>query len=347
MILCSGAFDGLHAGHVAYLEAAKALCEGDELLVCAIAPDSYIQQSKGRAPYWHQADRLRTVTALGCIDAAIPQVRQSVADLIHQHRPRLFIKGPDWEGRLPEDIQNACTAVGTSIGYVETPGRHVSDARISDEAALAQFETLVLSQQPASVPWAPVTDYSFEARKEIEGRHPQLILDVFQAARIVDAGMGPGHLVRLLRELQGLETAAMSSGRWVFGFDTQRGGTCQGDLTQSYCGGWPLYRPKMADLVICREVLEHLTIRQIRRAVVNLCSLSSKYVYLTTRFAQSPAHLLSVDTSDDLDPTHCSMLNQCFLRTLFVLEGFRRRSDLEERLDWMNKKRVLVYERGT
>ena len=101
---------------------------------------------------------------------------------------------------------------------------------------------------------------------------------------------------------------------------------------------WP------SDIVICREVLEHLTIREVRQAVANLCRLSSKFVYVTTRFAQPPTSLLSVDTYDDLDPTHITMLNQDFLRTLFVLEGCRRRADLEAALDWQGKGRVLVYE---
>ena len=337
MILTSGAFDGVHAGHVAYLEAAKALCEGDELLVCAIAPDSYIEQAKGRKPYWHQADRLHTVTALGCIDAAIPQHEQSVADLITQYRPRLFIKGPDWEGRLPEDIQRACDEVGTVVGYVATPGRHVSETRITDDTALAQFEQLVLSQTPAATAWEPVTDYSFEARKEIEGKHPQLIKDVFQPTRVLDAGMGPGHLVHLLRDV-GVE---------AFGFDTARGGCCYGDLTDPrLITEIGLFKARGYSLVLCREVLEHLTIKQIRQAVTNLCALSSRYVYVTTRFAQSPRHLLSVDTADDLDPTHITMLNQNLLRTLFVLEGFKRRMDLESKMDWLVKGRVLVYERA-
>ena len=34
------------------------------------------------------------------------------------------------------------------------------------------------------------------------------------------------------------------------------------------------------------------------------------------------------------------------LRLLFVLEGFRARADLEARMDWGNKGRVLVYERA-
>ena len=100
------------------------------------------------------------------------------------------------------------------------------------------------------------------------------------------------------------------------------------------------------DLVICREVLEHCTIREVRRIVSRLCALSAGLVYVTTRFAKAPAHLLSVDTADDLDPTHINMCNQSFLRMLFVLEGFKRRADLEEKMDWQKKGRCLVYERA-
>ena len=39
------------------------------------------------------------------------------------------------------------------------------------------------------------------------------------------------------------------------------------------------------------------------------------------------------------------LLTKPFLRCLFVLEGFRRRADLEARMDWAGKDRVLVYER--
>ena len=38
-------------------------------------------------------------------------------------------------------------------------------------------------------------------------------------------------------------------------------------------------------------------------------------------------------------------MNMDMLRLMFVLQGFRRRSDLETRMDWMNKGRVLVYEK--
>lgn len=129
MILCSGQFDGLHSGHVAYLEAAKGLCRPDELLVCGVAPDAYSETLKGRQNRWTQADRAYTVEALMCVDAVISYAVVSIAPLICLYRPRLFIKGPDWKGRLPEDVLQACEQTGTGIVFVDTPGRHVSETQ--------------------------------------------------------------------------------------------------------------------------------------------------------------------------------------------------------------------------
>ena len=234
---------------------------------------------------------------------------------------------------------------GNTGYYVDAIQYQQAFNRPNDETALDRFEQLVLTQKPAEKPWEPVTPYDLESRKAIEGKHPELIRDVFQADRILDAGMGPGHLVHLLRVL--LDPPKLSSfGRWVYGFDISRGGLCYGDLAREDLGGFTQPPGLIAELVICREVLEHLTIRQIRTAVTNLCKLSNRFVYVTTRFAKDPQHLLDVDTADDLDPTHITMMNQSLLRVLFVLEGFKRRADLEAKMDWQGKKRVLVYERA-
>ena len=76
-----------------------------------------------------------------------------------------------------------------------------------------------------------------------------------------------------------------------------------------------------------------------------MCRVSSRFVYVTTRFHPDPENLLSVTTDFETDPTHVTLMTKDLLRVLFVLEGFRRRDDLEERLDWGGKGRVLVYER--
>lgn len=202
---------------------------------------------------------------------------------------------------------------------------------MTDARALARFEQIVQAQRPAEQPWQPVTDYSFEARVGVEAPHADRIVSAFHPTLVYDMGCGPGHLRRLLE----------ARGVVALGFDKHP----HGDAAECDLAAGPI-RADRADLVICREVLEHLTIREVARAARNLCALSSRFVYVTTRFAKDPDHLLAVDTSDDLDPTHISMLHQDLLRVLFVLEGFTRRADLETRMDWQQKGRVLVYERA-
>jgi hypothetical protein len=85
--------------------------------------------------------------------------------------------------------------------------------------------------------------------------------------------------------------------------------------------------------VICREVLEHLTVLQVKQADV------------TTRFHPTPVSLLDFTTQFDVDPSHITLLNKDMLRLMFVLEGCRSRPDLEARMDWGNKGRVLVLEK--
>ena len=127
MILCSGAFDGLHAGHVRYLEEARMLCEEGELLHCAVAPDAYIEKNKGRAPAWSQADRVATVCALRLVGHVWLQHLPTPAGLIRVLKPRLFVKGADWCGRMPAEVIEACADVGCDIRFVDAPGRHVSE----------------------------------------------------------------------------------------------------------------------------------------------------------------------------------------------------------------------------
>lgn len=128
MVLCSGAFDGLHAGHVRYLSAARTFATGDTLRV-AIAPDSYITHQKHRQPKWTQSERAATVFALACVDDVILQHEDSVAQVIREWHPRTFVKGADWQDQLPEDVLAACFESGTAIVYVNTPGRHTSETR--------------------------------------------------------------------------------------------------------------------------------------------------------------------------------------------------------------------------
>jgi 2-polyprenyl-3-methyl-5-hydroxy-6-metoxy-1,4-benzoquinol methylase len=184
-------------------------------------------------------------------------------------------------------------------------------------------------------------NYSLETRRQIEAKNPSLIRDVFQPKNVLDLGCGPGALMHLLWEIgvdiDGIDFAASSL---ELATPEVRGRIVIGQVTDS-----TLKPPNAYDLVICREVLEHLTVLQVRQAVANMVRMTSKFIYVTTRFHPEPVSLLDFTTQFEVDPTHITLLNKDLLRLLFVLEGCRSRPDLEARMDWANKGRVLVLEK--
>jgi SAM-dependent methyltransferase len=217
---------------------------------------------------------------------------------------------------------------------------------------VADFERTVLEQRPFepdhydvdyfATGWrADDNRYDLDTRREVEGRHPALVREVFEPARVLDVGCGPGFLMQFLHEL----------GVDVHGIDFSPASLeLAPPAMKSRIAIGPVEALEAADasfdLVLCREVLEHLTVLQVRQAVAEMCRVSSRFAYVTTRFHPDPATLLDLATDFDTDPTHITLLAKDFVRTLFVLEGFRSRPDLERRLDWAGKGRVLVYERA-
>lgn len=217
---------------------------------------------------------------------------------------------------------------------------------------ITEFERRILAQKPTASThydaeyftgeWRDAgNNYSLDVRREIEGRNPALIKDVFQPVRALDLGCGPGALMHLLWELgvdvEGIDFAESSR---RLATPEVRDRIAIGSVTDD-----TLKPANCVDLVICREVIEHLTVFEVRKAVANMVRMTSRFIYVTTRYHPAPEDLLDFNQSDNLDPTHITLLNKDLLRLMFVLEGCRSRPDLEAKMDWGGKGRVIVVEK--
>jgi cytidyltransferase-like protein len=349
--MVDGAFDPLHHGHVEYFVKARAACGP---LLCNVAPDSYT--SAKHPPLLPARQRAEVIDALRPIEYThvSPVDTETV---LRELRPTHYVKGKDWERKLPPEQVRICAEHGIEVVFIDAVRdsstellRKFSSGR-NGKADLAAFEDLVFSQRQVAAThydqeywtseWRQAGNvYTIEARRKIEGRHPEVIKEVFGPSRVLDVGCGPGILMYLLQEVgvvaDGVDPAP---GMREMAPPEVRDRIAVGDATSADVPS------ESYDLVLCREVFEHLTVRQVRESVRNICRISSRFAYVTTRFHQDPHSLLDVSTHDELDPSHITMLNKDLLRLFFVLEGFRRRQDLEDRIDWMGKGRVLVYEK--
>lgn len=349
--MVDGGFDPLHAGHVRYFEEAAKL--GVPVL-CNLTGDAYV--SRKHRVLLPQDERARVIDALKPI-AFVHISEGSTASVLKALQPQYYVKGKDWEGRLPAEEVAVCQEHGIEIVYLDTV-TDSSTRRVRDflqvgtmTEQVAAFEDFVQNQSAEGADaydadyfhaeWRDeANSYQLEARRKREGRNPELIRDVFKAKSVVDMGCGPGNLIYLLHELgvpaDGVDFSPASKETAP---PEVRERIHIGSITDIDLPG------NSYELVICREVFEHLRVLDVQKAVENLCRITSKYIYLTTRFHPAPPTLFDVTTEFEVDPTHITLMNMDLLRLLFVMQGLKRRRDLEQAMDWLNKGRVLVYEK--
>lgn len=124
IVMTNGCFDILHAGHVSYLEEAKAL--GDRLVV-AVNDDDSVRRLKGAPrPITPLADRMAVLAGLAAVDWVVPFAEDTPAAVVERILPDVLVKGGDWR---PEDIAGGDTVLANggqvrSLGFRE--GRSTS-----------------------------------------------------------------------------------------------------------------------------------------------------------------------------------------------------------------------------
>lgn len=102
IVMTNGCFDVLHAGHVTYLQQARAL--GDCLIV-AVNDDASVSRLKGPSrPVNELANRLQVLAALGCVDYVVAFSEDTPESLIAKILPDILVKGGDYS---PEQIAGA------------------------------------------------------------------------------------------------------------------------------------------------------------------------------------------------------------------------------------------------
>jgi len=101
VVATGGCFDLLHAGHVATLDAARAL--GDFLVVC-LNSDESVRRLKGpQRPLQTAAERSLVLSAMQSVDAVAVFSEDTPVELLREIRPDVWAKGGDYSGRtLPE-----------------------------------------------------------------------------------------------------------------------------------------------------------------------------------------------------------------------------------------------------
>lgn len=133
LVVTNGCFDLLHAGHITYLAAARAL--GDLLLV-GLNSDESVRELKGPSrPVNPDADRALVLAALAAVDAVCVFKERSAGRFLELAQPDVYVKGGDYT--LDTINQTERRVVESSGGRVEIlpllPGRSTTEllARIA------------------------------------------------------------------------------------------------------------------------------------------------------------------------------------------------------------------------
>ena len=103
VVLASGCFDILHAGHLRYLEGARAL--GD-VLVVAINSDKSMRLIKDAAcPILSEAERVALVSALRCVDYVVVFDEPDLSRVLDVLRPAVRMAGDPKEHSTRDIIE--------------------------------------------------------------------------------------------------------------------------------------------------------------------------------------------------------------------------------------------------
>jgi rfaE bifunctional protein nucleotidyltransferase chain/domain len=131
IVVASGYFDPIHAGHIEYLEKSKDL--GTILIV--IVNNDYQASLKKGTPFMPASSRIKVVRALQCVDVVIESIDtdRTVCKTLAALHPDIFTNGGDQvNDNIPESI--VCNRMGIemvdSLGYkIDSSSKLIEQAK--------------------------------------------------------------------------------------------------------------------------------------------------------------------------------------------------------------------------
>lgn len=121
IVLCHGAFDVLHTGHIDHLRAAREL--GDRLIVSVSSDETVAKRKPGR-PITSIGERVKMLRAISFVDEVWVCTSEDGSDAILLFCPTFFVKGRDYvPALLSEGEIEACRRVGARFEFTETEKR--------------------------------------------------------------------------------------------------------------------------------------------------------------------------------------------------------------------------------
>jgi D-glycero-beta-D-manno-heptose 1-phosphate adenylyltransferase len=136
IVFANGCFDLLHAGHIRYLESAKAL--GD-ILIVGINGDACVTALKGEGrPLQPEADRAEILASMACVDYVLLFDAPTVDGILKELKPDVHAKGTDYtQENVPE--RETVLAYGGQVAIVGDPKDHSTRDLI--QTILSKFST--------------------------------------------------------------------------------------------------------------------------------------------------------------------------------------------------------------
>ena len=121
VVLANGCFDVLHAGHVRYLQAAKA---AGDILVVGVNSDAQVTALKGAGrPLLPESERAELVASLAAVDLVTIFNEPTVEELLLAIKPDVHAKGTDYTAdTVPE--RDVVRSFGGRVAIVGDPKDH-------------------------------------------------------------------------------------------------------------------------------------------------------------------------------------------------------------------------------